>query len=315
MNGYPRVSVVVIFLNGGRFIEEAVESVFAQSWQDWELLLVDDGSTDSSTAFTRALAAEQPSKVRYLEHAGHANLGMSASRNRGIEEARGDYVALLDADDVWLPGKLAEQVAALEAHPEAGMVYGSALYWRSWTGCPDDAGRDLLILCRVRPGAVHHPPSLVSGLLSGSVTTPCPSCILFRRDVGLRIGGFEPAFRTLYEDQVFFAKMALQTPILVTNTFWIRYRHHPDSACAQESADGGAGAARRRYLDWLESYLDRTGSANRRVRWGIRRERWYLDHPRLARITFDLHRWARRWRRRLMPWTPPNSIPMAPDGG
>jgi glycosyltransferase involved in cell wall biosynthesis len=312
MSGTPLVSVVIIFLNGGRFLEEAVASVLAQTWKDWELLLVDDGSTDGSTAFARSLAQAHP-RVRYLEHAGHANLGMSASRNRGIEEARGEYVALLDADDVWLPRKLAEQVVALDAHSDAGMVYGGALYWWSWTGRREDAGRDLLVLTRLPAGSVHHPPSLVRGLVSGGVTVPCPSCVLFRREIWRRVGGFEPAFRTLYEDQVFFAKMALETPILVSDAFWIRYRQHPDSACAQER--GIEESARRRYLDWLESYADRIGTATAGIRRAIRRERWYLDHPRLARVAFDLHRLARRWRRRLMPWTPPNSIPMASDGG
>jgi glycosyltransferase involved in cell wall biosynthesis len=72
--------------------------------------------------------------VRYLEHEGHQNLGMSASRNLGIRHAQGEYLAILDADDVWLLHILEEQVAVLESHPEAAIVYGSLYWWYSWTG-------------------------------------------------------------------------------------------------------------------------------------------------------------------------------------
>src|SRR3712207_221993 len=79
----PRVSVVVIFLDAARFLGEAVASVLGQTYGAWELLLVDDGSTDGSSALARGYAAAQPGRVRYLEHPGHANRGMSAARNLG----------------------------------------------------------------------------------------------------------------------------------------------------------------------------------------------------------------------------------------
>src|SRR5438128_2284668 len=110
MNDDPLVSTVMIFLNAERFMQEALDSVFAQTWERWELLLVDDGSTDDSREIAKRSAAEHPAKVRYLEHPGHENRGMSASRNLGIRHARGAFVAFLDADDVWLPAKLAEQI-------------------------------------------------------------------------------------------------------------------------------------------------------------------------------------------------------------
>ena len=91
MNSRPLVSVITIFFNEEKFIEDAVKSVFAQTYQDWELLLVDDGSTDKSTEIARRLAEQHPEKVRYLEHDGHKNRGMSASRNLGIRNADGEY--------------------------------------------------------------------------------------------------------------------------------------------------------------------------------------------------------------------------------
>jgi glycosyltransferase involved in cell wall biosynthesis len=99
----PAVSVIVCFLNEERFLAEAVESVLGQSFTDWELILVDDGSTDGSSAIARGLAATSPDRIACIDHADHRNLGLSASRNAGLSHARGRYVAFLDADDAWLP--------------------------------------------------------------------------------------------------------------------------------------------------------------------------------------------------------------------
>src|ERR1700742_2903638 len=96
----PSVSVIIIFLNpGARFLREAVDSVFAQTHGDWELLLCDDGSTDDASAYARELAKQHPGRVTYLEHPGHENRGMSAARNLGLRHASGEFVAWLDADD------------------------------------------------------------------------------------------------------------------------------------------------------------------------------------------------------------------------
>src|SRR5919199_4729628 len=102
MSSKPSISVIIIFLNEEKFIQEAIESVFAQTYDRWELLLVDDGSTDDSTRIALQYAAQFPDKVRYLEHPDHLNRGASASRNLGISHANGDILAFLDSDDVWL---------------------------------------------------------------------------------------------------------------------------------------------------------------------------------------------------------------------
>src|SRR5581483_8934066 len=119
MNSLPVVSVIMIFLNEEKFIEEAVHSVLSQRYDNWELLLVDDGSTDASTAIARKFAQQYPEKVRYLEHKGHTNRGMSASRNLGMHHARGKYIALLDGDDVWLPFMILPIFGALERIPHS----------------------------------------------------------------------------------------------------------------------------------------------------------------------------------------------------
>lgn len=98
------VSATIAFLNAEKFLAETIESVLAQTYPNWELWLVDDGSTDGSSQIARDYAARHADRIHYLEHPGHENRGKSASRNLGLRHARGRYVTWLDADDVWLPG-------------------------------------------------------------------------------------------------------------------------------------------------------------------------------------------------------------------
>src|SRR5436190_3207734 len=124
MNKQPgyMVSVIISFLNEEIFLSEAVESVFQQDYDNWELILIDDGSTDKSTGIAKAFANDNPGKVIYTEHPGHSNKGLSASRNHGISLARGELVAILDADDVWYKEKLHLQVQLMNRYPEVGMI-------------------------------------------------------------------------------------------------------------------------------------------------------------------------------------------------
>src|SRR5262245_16053849 len=108
MNSKPRVTVIMSFLNPGRYIGEAVDSVFAQSYEDWELLFIDDGSVDGSSDFARQCVSRHPYRARYFDHPDHQNRGISASHNIGIRKARGEYIAFLDADDIWLADKLTQ---------------------------------------------------------------------------------------------------------------------------------------------------------------------------------------------------------------
>src|SRR3954451_1808617 len=114
----PLVSVVIIFLNAETFFKEAIDSVLAQIYSEWELWLVDDGSTDGSTKIAKDYVAHYPSKIHYIDHPNHQNHGMSASRNLGISKCKGEYLALLDADDIWLSTKLEKQLELMELHPE-----------------------------------------------------------------------------------------------------------------------------------------------------------------------------------------------------
>lgn len=118
----PICSIVVPAYNAARYLPDCVRSVLAQSFSDWELLIVDDGSTDGTAACIRAFAA-QDARIRYV--AQPRNLGVAAARNRGVAEARGEWIALLDGDDAWLPDKLSRQFA-LQRESGAEFLYTGA---------------------------------------------------------------------------------------------------------------------------------------------------------------------------------------------
>lgn len=262
----PLVSVVIIFFNAARFLAEAIDSVFAQTYGAWELLLVDDGSSDGSGEIARSYARRHADRVRCLEHARRENRGMSASRNLGIRNARGKYVALLDADDVWLPAKLERQVAILESHEGAAMVYGATQYWKSW----DQSGADYVPALGLPSNRVYAPPSLVTRLHPlGQAPTPCPSDLFFRRDLAERVGGFEESFagvNQMFEDIAFLSKVFLRESVYVAGETWDRYRLHPHSCVATVTAGGHAPKVERFYLEWLAQYLDRHAITDATVR-------------------------------------------------
>jgi len=181
---------------------------------------VDDGSTDSSIRIARQYAAQDPEKVRYLEHRQHQNLGMSDSRNLGIRYAKGEYLAFLDSDDVWLPYKLKRQVAIMASQPEAGMIDGASQYWYSWTGQVKDSPRDHVVSLGIEPDTLVGPPTLLTLALESRSPTSCPSDILLRRELVEHVGSFEESFRgayQLYEDQAFLAKVYLKAPVFVAS--------------------------------------------------------------------------------------------------
>jgi len=264
MQRAPLFSVITPFLNVGTYLAEAIESVLAQTHDDWELLLVDDGSTDQGSAVARSYAQAHPGRIRVLEHAGHANLGISASRNLGRRHARGVWLASLDGADVLHPGKLEEQARIVAAHPEVGLVMGAYRMWYSWR--PEAREPDRLIRIGAPEDTVIHPPRLLELLYPlGQGTSPSMNGVLVRADVAEKVGGWEDSFRNAYEDQAFLTKLYLVTPAYVSSSCWDDYRQRPGSCTEVDLGGAGYHRHRRRYLEWFETYLKDRGLAEGRA--------------------------------------------------
>jgi glycosyltransferase involved in cell wall biosynthesis len=277
------ISVVIIFLDAEPFLKDAVDSVLGQTTGDWELLLVDDGSRDGSTAIARDYAAAQPN-IRYLQHDGHRNRGMSASRNLGIRHARGAAVAFLDADDVWRPEHLATLQSVLDRHPAAGLAYTRPTLWDSASGATVPEPAPATGMEPLPADAPIPPPQALLRFLTRTAPTPCPSGMLVRRELLERVGGFEERFTGLYEDQAFVAKACLVSPVTVSPASTLLYRQHPDSCYARARRSGQREAARRTFLEWFARYLRETG-VDGEIGQAVRRERAQLGPPSItARI-------------------------------
>lgn len=283
----PLVSAIIIFWNEERFLEEAIESVFVQTYDRWELLLVDDGSSDRSSEIARRYAEQYPDKVRYLEHQGHANRGMSASRNLGVRSARGRYISYLDGDDVWLPDKLAEQVTTMESHPTADMVTAPLFMWSSWTGkCHD---RHLDQPYGVGRNGKHpftdtlvEPPRLLALFLR--YEQYIPSGFLAKRDVMEQIGEYEEIFRDAYSDAVALVKVCLKSPVYVSGKRWYRYRKHAASSTYLSRLHGKEDEEQQIYLNWVAAYFNQQKVQDPELLKIINKMLFRCRHPRLQRL-------------------------------
>lgn len=217
----PVVSVVIPVRNCRDYIDESVVSVISQSYRNFELLVIDDGSDDDD--YTRLLDLDP--RVRVVRLSGS---GVSKARNVGMAMARGQYIAFLDADDVWFPGKLEAQVRYLESHPEVGVVFGGFMRWLA-----DEKGKfrpsDELMTTISRETGCDPARSgwlylrLLNGLLVGMNTA------VIRRSIYESVGGFNESMRQA-EDYDFWLKASRLMEMHSLAGAVALYRIHPASA-------------------------------------------------------------------------------------
>lgn len=244
-----RVSVIMPFVNAQAHLAEAVESVIGQTLTDWELLLIDDGSTDDSPRIANDFVAGER-RIRLLAP-DPARRGAAAARNRGIAAARGQYVAFLDSDDLYEPGKLAHDAAALDADGEAAWVYGATRWFYE-----DARTRDYVERLGLRLDRRYLPPELLNRIiLEERGDIPCTCGVMIRRSALDAVGGFEEQF-VLYEDQSLWVKLLLRYPVRVLSGCNALYRQHPasTSSAAVSSGDYSQSAghpARDAFLTWV----------------------------------------------------------------
>jgi glycosyltransferase involved in cell wall biosynthesis len=217
--------VLIAVFNGGGYLREAVESVLAQTFEEFELLIVDDASTDDAVA-----ALPDDPRIRILRN--ERNLGQIPSLNRGLREARSKLVARLDHDDVCLPRRLELQVDLLDRHPE---VVLSA----TWVDIVDTQGR---LWTHVRP-SIESFGDFVCHIVSGHVHLVHPS-LMFRRDVVLDVGGLDESLNAA-EDQDLYRRLVLarRDARVVTETL-VRYRRHEQQMTVAKSASVSESDAR-----------------------------------------------------------------------
>lgn len=251
-----RVSVIVPFLNGSDWLIEALKSVLHQTYTHWEIIVIDDGSEEKHTRIAKAFCNLHQDKILYTEHKGHVNKGVTISRNEAAKIATGKYLAFLDADDVWLPQKLADQLLCFASHPEAQMVCEPTVMWYSW----NDKNASDYVQAIGAPSGMCYPKGALTKLLYPllPLSPPAPSGIMITKEAFERVKGFEPAFSgiyELYEDQAFLSKVYLQEVVFISeaaNTFYRKRNNSMSSAAMNEER---YCKVRAFYLNWLQAYL------------------------------------------------------------
>ncbi len=258
------VSAIICFYNEEKYLSESIESVVNQSFDDWELLLIDDGSNYGSTKIAIDYSKNNPGKIKYFEHPGHKNKGLSASRNLGVSNALGEYVAFLDADDLWVPEKLSLQLELLRAHPEVDLICGATKYWYSWKNIKR---QDDLIFVGTEQNRFYRAPDLIKRLYPlGDGAAPSMSGLMIKRKAVLKVGGFEEEFKGMYEDQAFLCKNYLSNNLWVSDICFDLYRQHKESMLHRAMQAGEYNKIRFYFLRWLEDYIKIKGVKDKKIK-------------------------------------------------
>ncbi|MFB2921623.1 glycosyltransferase family 2 protein [Aerosakkonema funiforme] len=189
MENHPSVSVIIPVYNCEKYLAEAIESVLAQTYQPLEIIVIDDGSTDGSAEVAKHFGTT-------VQYCFQANSGTAAARNLGIELAKGDFFAFLDADDLWVEDKLTNQMAAFTNNPNLDIVYGQVQQFIS-----PDLAENLKAKLQVSPK-----------LMPGHI----PSALLIKRDSFFQVGLFETRWKLaeFASWQVRVTELGLQTMML-----------------------------------------------------------------------------------------------------
>ena len=216
-SGPPAVSIIMPVFNRLEFLEPAIASVFAQTFADWELIIADDGSSEATRAYLRTLQDDARVRVISMAHTGRP----SVVSNVALREARGEYVAFLDSDDIWLPKKLEIQIASLRRHPERGWSYTKFALIDAFGS-------------RTDPARTRNWPTptgwVLEKLLQEETVIAQPSVVVLRRLLG-QLGTFDEELVMCYDDELWF-RLAAHSEIDGVDeplTLVRRHGHHSGS--------------------------------------------------------------------------------------
>jgi len=211
----PTISIVLPTFNRLQFVPDTLESVFAQTLTDWELIIADDGSADATRGYLRRIAERPRVRVLWLEHSGRATVATNAA----IREARGEYVAFLDSDDLWRPEKLARQIASLRRSARCGWSYTRFMI-------VDTSGR----ITNPLPRGTHPARGgwIRESLLGGETVIAQPS-VLVSRALLQELGAFDEGLRMCYDQDLWFRLAARSEVDAVDEPLTLVRRHDSHS--------------------------------------------------------------------------------------
>jgi glycosyltransferase involved in cell wall biosynthesis len=263
----PLVSIITPFFNRENFLAEAVESVINQTYPNWELFLIDDGSTDSGRQIAQNYVDKFPDQIYLLQHPDGQNKGASPARRLGFQKAKGEFVTFLDSDDVYFPDTLEKELNCFAQNPEAEAVCGNIECWFSWSKEASYFEKDFVIDLLLELNKFYQPPELLIHNLKVRGRKPGVDCVMLRTDFARKIQIFSETYKFSWEDQIFWSKVSLNGKIFIMNDCLAKYRQHPSSTCNQSVQTGNDIQSTKIFIEWLKKYLHRQKVENKEV-WG-----------------------------------------------
>lgn len=215
----PTVDIIIPAYNAAHFLPMALESVIAQTFSDWRILLVDDGSKDQTPEVARMYKERLGEKLTYIRQ---ENRGLPAARNAAIRQGNAPFLALLDADDIWLPRRLEASLQAFENRPEVGLVYG-------FNDRIDAEGNVIDVWDRRNK---HGEGSVAPYIYMRKLDLPCPT-VTFRRSCVEAVGLFDESMRAT-EDRDLWLRIALRYKVALAPEVIAHYRVSP-AAMSQDT--------------------------------------------------------------------------------
>ncbi len=260
----PKVTVVIPTYNCAKYLASAIDSVLGQTFQDFELIIVNDGSVDNTDSVVKPYVGKYPGKIRYLSQ---ENKGLAATRNVAIDHSKGEYIALLDSDDCFLPNRLESGVEILSSRPDIALTHANIRYI-------DEEGKDM--------GIPERDPRHLSGrifnellLLKAHISLPT---ILVRKECFERYGKFDEHLSRLgCEDREMWLRIAKDCRFFYQDTVLACYR------IRQQSMSRNLGRMREARTYVLDKYCPAVGFANKLKR----RSYFFRIHKQIAGTAFQ----------------------------
>ena len=255
----PTISIIIPTYNRAALLKETLESVLAQTYTDYEIIIIDDGSTDHTEETVQAFLTDD--RIRYIKQ---PNAGVSVARNHGIFEARGEWIAFLDSDDLWFPDKLEKQMAFLAEHPTAGAVCCPAYAYQDGQIQKNEEG----MMIRLH---TERNTSVLPFELFATTNYVWPSSVVVRKLILYHAGLFEGGLK-IGEDFCLWVKIARFTDFWLINDVLGCFRFHETNTYAYESRGNSES-----------QFYDRMVRKLQMVRWSdepyiVERYReWFLD--------------------------------------
>lgn len=279
---FPLVSICIPAYKAERYLAQTLDSVAEQSYDNWELVVVEDGSRDGTEEIVNRFSRSVRQSVRLIRHP--ENRGLPATRNTGIEAALGSWIALLDSDDLWAPEHLASLVRSSQSSARPDLIHSGSLLFESNTG------KNLETRAPSEEEIANFPHSL---FVSDYIIQP--SSVLLRRGLWEKVGGFDPAFRYVEDRDMWLRCARAGAQFAYTGENTCLYRKHASalSTHASEMAEAAA-AVFDKHLDW-EAIPRETRRRRAAETWAAAGKLRQRRDPQLARRNF-LRACAISWR-------------------